>query len=215
MKNIAFGYARVSSSDQNETRQIEQLKSVGVDERYLIVEKESGKDFNRKEYKKLIQDRLGEGDILIICSIDRLGRNYGEIVEQWQYITQTLKAGIKVLDMPLLDTTRKAETLDNRFIADLTLQILSYVAEKERINIKRRQRQGIDAMKIINGKRVSLKTNKPIGRPKADYPENWDNIYKDWKGGNITAKSAMQQLDLKTNTFYKLAGEYANNAVVN
>lgn len=211
MKDIVFGYARVSSADQNEARQIEQLKAAGVEERHIIIDKESGKDFNRKEYKKFIQDRLSEGDTLIICAIDRLGRNYSEIVEQWKYITQTLKANVKVLDIPLLDTTRTANTLDNRIIADITLQILSYVAEKERDNIKSRQRQGIEAMRVINGKRVSLKTNRPIGRPKAEYPLNWDNVYNEWKDKKITAKNAMQQLNLKTNTFYKLVGEYANS----
>lgn len=208
MKNIIFGYARVSSKDQNEKRQIEHLRSEGVLEKHIVIDKDSGKDFNRKEYQKLVQDRLCEGDKLIICSIDRLGRNYSEIMEQWRYITQLLKVDIKVLDMPLLDTTRTQETLENQFIADLVLQILSYVADKERENIRRRQRQGLEVMKVIDGKRVSSKTNRPIGRPRAEFPENWDSIYTKWDSGEITAKSAMEQLDLKINTFYKLSKQY-------
>ena len=213
MKNVTFGYARVSAKDQNETRQVEQLKAEGVQDRYIIIDKESGKDFNRKEYQKFVQDRLNEGDKLVICSIDRLGRNYSEIMEQWKHITQTIKADIKVIDMPLLDTTKTQETLDTRFIADLVLQILSYVADKERENIRRRQRQGIDVMPIgEDGKRISLKTNRPIGRPRAEYPDNWTGVYDKWKGGDMTAKAAMKELGLKVNTFYKLANEYAHNA---
>ena len=214
MQSVDFGYIRVSTKEQNEKRQLAQLKTAGVENRNIIIDKESGKDFNRKEYQRLVQHTLREGDRLIICSIDRLGRNYDEIRREWEYITQTVKANIKVLDIPLLDTSTATQDLDKRFMADLILQVLRYVAEKERINIKRRQREGIDAMQIIDGKRVSAKTNRPIGRPKAEYPENWESVYSEWKDKKITAKYAMQQLELKPNTFYKLASEYTEKQAV-
>ena len=149
MRSVTFGYARVSSTDQNEKRQVELLRAEGVLDKHIFIDKESGADFRRKGYQTLLQDRLTEGDKLVICSVDRLGRNYTEIMEQWRYITKELNVGIKVLDMPLLDTTADTQTLDNRFIADLVLQILSYVAEKVRLSIRQRQRQGIEAMPIV------------------------------------------------------------------
>jgi len=205
MKNVVFGYARISSRDQNEGRQIEQLKAEGISVSNIIIDKQSGKNFDRTGYQYLINNRLTEGDVLVITSIDRLGRNYQEIMEQWKHITHDLKADIKVLDMPLLDTSKSGESLDSRFVADLVLQILSYVANKERDNIKSRQRQGIDIMPIVNGKRISVKTGRPVGRPAAEYPAQWESVYKDWKKGLITAKKAMGILGLKPNTFYKLA----------
>jgi len=208
MKNVIFGYARVSSRDQNEGRQIEQLKSAGISESNIIIDKQSGKNFDRTGYQYLINNRLSDGDVLVITSIDRLGRNYQEIMEQWKHITQTIQADIKVLDMPLLDTTKSGESLDSRFVADLVLQILSYVANKERDNTRSRQRQGIDIMPIIDGKRISIKTGRPVGRPKVEYPTQWDLVYADWKKGQITAKKAMNLLELKPNTFYKLAKLY-------
>jgi DNA invertase Pin-like site-specific DNA recombinase len=206
MKNIKFGYARVSSKEQNEGRQIEALKAEGVDERYIYIDKKSGKDFKREKYIAMI-DRLREGDIIVIASIDRLGRDYNEILEQWKYITQTIKANVKVLDMPLLDTSANTQSLDTRFVADLVLQILSYVANKERELNKRRQRQGIDIMPIIDGKRVSLKTGKPAGRPKMEKPEQWDEIYQKWVNKEITAVAAMKVLGLKNCKFYYLVKE--------
>ena len=208
MKNVVFGYARVSSRDQNEGRQIEQLKEEGISVSNIIIDKQSGKNFDRTGYQYLIKNRLSEGDVLVITSIDRLGRNYQEITEQWKHITQDLKADIKVIDMPLLDTTKSGESLDSRFVADLVLQILSYVANKERDNTRFRQRQGIDIMPIVNGKRISIKTGRPVGRPTTEYPAQWDLVYADWKNDLITAKKAMNILGLKTNTFYKLVKEY-------
>jgi len=207
MKNVVFGYARISSRDQNEGRQIEQLKSEGISVSNIIIDKQSGKNFDRTGYQYLINNRLSEGDVLVITSIDRLGRNYQEIMEQWKHITQVLKADIKVLDMPLLDTTKSGESLDSRFVADLVLQILSYVANKERDNTRSRQRQGIDIMPIVNGKRISTKTGRPVGRPAAEYPAQWESVSADWKKGLITAKKAMALLDLKPNTFYKFIKE--------
>ena len=137
--------------------------------------------------------------VTVIISLDRLGRNYSEIRSQWEHITQTLQADIKVLDMPLLDTTAANGTLDGRFIADLVLQILSYTAEKERENIRKRQRQGIDIAKA---------QGKHLGRPQAEYPTEWDQIYNQWQDGDITATKAMELLDMKRTTFYKLVKKY-------
>ena len=155
----------------------------------------------------LTEKLLREGDTLVILSIDRLGRNYTEIREQWELITKTMSANIKVLDMPLLDTTN-TENLDSRFIADLVLQILSYVAEKERENTRKRQRQGIDVMPVVNGKKVSNKTGRATGRPSATYPDNWTEIYTQWKADQITAVKAMEILNLTKSTFYNLVKRY-------
>ncbi len=198
-----YGYIRVSTDDQSFDRQLPLFREYITDERFIITDKASGKNFDRKGYNMLVgTDKtaplLREGDMLIIASLDRLGRDYTEICKQWTYITQTLKADIKVLDMPLLDTSRTKD-LDGRFIADLVLKILSYVAEKERENIRRRQRQGIDAAKA-NGKH--------LGRPKAEYPAEWDNIYAQWKKQEITAAAAMKKMNLKRTTFYKLVKLY-------
>lgn len=213
METRIYGYVRVSSQDQNEARQVEELLGFGVERRNIKIDKASGKDFHRKAYLSLIgteqtEPTLREGDLLVILSIDRLGRNYTEIMEQWRYITQTLKADIKVMDMPLLDTRQAQDTLDNRFIADLVLQILSYVSQKERESIRHRQRQGIDVMPVIDGKRVSAKTGKPTGRPKAEYPDNWQEVYSQWDAEQITAVQAMGLLGLKKNTFYKLVKQF-------
>ena len=204
MKNLVFGYVRVSSTDQNEERQLEDLRNAGVDERNIYVDRKSGKDFERENYQAML-GRLREGDLVVVSSLDRLGRNYAEIQEQWSYITQTIKADIKILDMPLLDTSTATENLDRRFIADLVLQILCYTAEKERENIRKRQRQGIDVMPIVDGKRISLKTGRPTGRPRAVKPDNWNEIYARWVKKENTAVKAMELLNLKPNTFYKFA----------
>ena len=205
MSNI-YGYARVSSTDQNLDRQLLQLKAVISDERYIICDKASGKDFNRKGYNTLVGTQnnaplLRAGDLLVITSLDRLGRNYSEIRQQWEYITHTLNVDIRVLDMPLLDTSNTGESLDKRFIADLVLQILSYTAEKERAHIKERQKEGIAAARL-NG--------KYLGRPKAEFPTEWEKVYNEWKQGNITANRAMEILNLKRTTFYKLVKDYEN-----
>lgn len=205
--NRTYGYARVSTKDQNLDRQLKALHDAGVEERDILIDKQSGKDFNRQSYKMLTEKLLREGDTLVILSIDRLGRNYTEIREQWELITKTMSANIKVLDMPLLDTTN-TENLDSRFIADLVLQILSYVAEKERENTRKRQRQGIDVMPVVNGKKVSNKTGRATGRPSATYPDNWTEIYTQWKADQITAVKAMEILNLTKSTFYNLVKRY-------
>lgn len=213
MKKVVYGYARVSSNDQNLERQLKALMEFGVPERNILCDKASGKDFNRKEYNLLVGTEtsahlLREGDLLVIASLDRLGRDYLEIREQWNYILNSIGADIKVLDMPLLDTRETDGSLDKRFVADLVLQILSYVAEKERENIKKRQRQGIDVMPVIDGKKVSLKTGRPTGRPPAKYPNEWDKYYQNWKDGTITAKRCIEEMQLKRATFYKLVSRY-------
>ena len=201
---MVYGYARVSSKEQNLDRQLKELREAGVEERYILCDKQSGKDFNRPSYNLLVgTDKsaplLREGDLLIIYSVDRLGRNYTEIQKQWQYITKDLKADIKILDMPLLDTTLSGNNLDRTFIADLVLQILSYVAQKERDNSKVRQAQGIA---------VAKEQGKHLGRPKAKYPDNWEEYYTEWKNGNITATRCMTELGLTRNTFYNLVKRY-------
>ena len=210
---MTYGYARVSTTDQNLDRQLVQLRKIITDDRYIITDKQSGKDFDRRGYNLLVGTEttaplLHEGDLLIVCSLDRLGRNYSEMKAQWDYINNVLKADIKVLDMPLLDTSSNTNNLDRRFIADLVLQILSYTAEKERENTRKRQRQGLDCMPIKDGKRYSAKTGKAIGRPTADYPDNWETIYNEWKIDKITATKAMEILQLKRTTFYKLVKRY-------
>lgn len=200
------GYARVSTKEQNEARQIKALKEQGIADRDIYIDKVSGKSFERPEYKRLL-NVVRKGDLIVVLSIDRLGRNYTEVQEQWRYITHELGANIKVIDMPLLDTTTALNNLDSRFIADLVLQILSYVAQKERESIRQRQRQGIDGMPIIDGKRVSVKTGIAMGRPRAKHPDNWDEVYAEWKEKKITAVKAMGILRLKPNTFYKFVGE--------
>ena len=192
--NRVYGYARVSASDQNEARQVEALLAANVDERYIFIDKASGKDFNRAEYRVLIH-ALREGDTLIIKSIDRLGRNYNEITEQWRVITKEIKAYIKVLALPLLDTTVGDKDLTGTFIADIVLQILSYVAETERLNIKQRQAEGI---------KIARERGRHLGRPSAQFPPKFDEFYASWKRGEITATKAMALLGLKRTTFYKL-----------
>lgn len=192
------GYARVSSKDQNEARQLNALKEFGILDRDIYVDKQSGKDFNRAEYQRLM-NVLRKGDLLVVQSIDRLGRNYTEIQAQWQYITNEMQVDIKVLDMPLLDTRTNGENIDSRFISDLVLQILSYVAQKERDNIRKRQAQGIANAKA---------QGKVLGRPKAVYPTNWDEVYTLWSDKKITAKEAMERTGLKRNTFYKFVKAY-------
>ena len=200
MANInskTFGYCRVSSTEQKEDRQLEAMLDLGINERDIFVDKCSGKNFNRPQYQAL-KVQLREGDVLVIKSIDRLGRNYKQICDEWRDITRKIKANIKVLDMPVLDTTR-TEGLIGEVISDIVLQLLSYVAEQERAFIKQRQAEGI---------KLAKEKGKRLGKPPIEYPENWDNVYKVWKSGAITAREAMKQLNLKPTSFYKLAKQY-------
>ena len=193
MKNKIFGYARVSSKDQNEERQLVAFKEYGIDERDIYIDKQSGKDFNREKYS-ILKNVLRENDLLVIKSIDRLGRNYNMIIDEWKDITKNIKADIVVIDMPLLDTRNNKDLLGT-FISDLVLQILSYVAEQERRFIKQRQKEGISNA-INNGVK--------FGRPKIEKPSNYDDVIKLWKNKKIKSKEAMEMLSLKPNTFYNL-----------
>lgn len=202
MKNKKFGYARVSSKDQNEIRQILAFKELGIDERDIYIDKKSGKDFEREQYQ-LLKSILREGDLLVIHSIDRLGRDYSQIVENWKDITKNIKADILVLDMKELLDTRKEKDLLGTFINDLILGLLSYVAQTEREKINTRQREGIDAYK----KTGITKTGRPYGRPKVELSTEFVDIVKMWKRNEITARKAMEKLDMKPNSFYKYVKE--------
>lgn len=199
MENIIFGYGRDSSKEQNEARQILAFKEFGINERNIYLDKgRSGCDFNREQYQ-LLKKILRENDILVITNLDRLGRNYEMIVDEWKDITKRIKADIVVLDMPLLDTRQKKDLLGT-FINDLVLQILSYVAEQERLFIRQRQREGID-IALRTGK---TKTGRPFGRPKKEKPQEFDIVINKWKNKEITAREAMKILNLKPNTFYNM-----------
>ena len=193
MKSKIFGYARVSSKEQNEERQLVAFKEYGIDERDIYIDKQRGKDFNRENYITL-KHILRENDLLVIKSIDRLGRNYNQIIDEWKDITKNIKADIVVIEMPLLDT-RKNKDLLGTFISDLVLQILSYVAEQERTFIKQRQKEG-----ITNAKKNGVK----FGRPKIKKPQDFDVVVSRWKNKEIKSKEAMELLGLKPNTFYNL-----------
>jgi resolvase domain protein len=193
LNNKVFGYARVSSKEQNEERQVKALLENGIDKQFIFVDKESGKDFQRTQYQ-VLKTALRENDLLIIKSIDRLGRNYQMIINEWRDITINIKADIKVLDMPMLDTTKHKDLLGT-FISDLILQVLSYVAEQERRFIKQRQKEGIA---IAKNKGVKF------GRPKIKKADNFDEVVNRWKAKEITAREAMAELNLKPNVFYKM-----------
>lgn len=195
-KNV-YGYVRVSSSDQNEERQIAAMRAAGVEECNIYVDKQSGRDFNRPKYTQL-KSRLRQGDLLYILSIDRLGRNYTEVQEQWRVLTKETGIDICVIDMPLLDT-RNGKDLLGTFIADLVLQILSFVAESERDNIRKRQEQGIAAAKA-KGVR--------FGRPKAEVPEEFPVIVREWEGKRISFGEALEKSGLSQATFYRKLREY-------
>ena len=196
--NITFGYVRVSSKDQNESRQIEQLKGLGIDERHIFIDKESGKDFNRDQYKAMLS-MLREGDLIYVTSLDRLGRDYKEIGEQWGVITQGKKADIVVLDMDIL-YTRNRNDLTGTLISDIVLKLLSYVAQKERESIRTRQAEGI-AIAKAQGK---YQGRKPIQIDKVAF----EKLYGEVVRGERTNKYVMQKLGLKPNTYWKTVKEY-------
>ena len=185
-----YGYARVSSRDQKEDRQIIALHEMGLSDKQIYVDKQSGKDFNRPQYKKLLR-KLDHNSVLFIKSIDRLGRNYDDLIDQWRYITKEKGADIVVLDMPLLDT-RREKSLLGTFISDLVLALLSYVAENERLNIKQRQAEGIAAAKA-RGVR--------FGRPPKPLPVNFHDIRRQWREKKLTLKQAANACDMPETTF--------------
>lgn len=192
-----YGYIRVSTREQNEDRQLIALKEVGVSDGQVFMDKQSGKDFNRPQYKRLLR-KLRPNDLLYIKSIDRLGRNYGEILEQWRVLTKEKGVDIVVLDMPLLDT-RRGKDLMGTFLSDIVLQVLSFVAENERTTIRQRQAEGIAAAKA-RGIR--------FGRPPKPLPGNFHEHYQRWKSGEITGTSAAQACGMPLSTFRDRAAIY-------
>lgn len=191
MKKV-YGYVRVSSIDQNEDRQMMSMEENKVAKKNTYVDKQSGKDFERPQYKKLVK-KLRAGDMLYILSIDRLGRNYEEIQKQWRILTKEIGVDICVIDMPLLDT-RNGKDLLGTFIADLVLQILSFVAQNERENIKKRQAQGIAAAK---------QRGVRFGRPETPLPDDFDLIIEKWNRGEISIADALSLCDMSESTFYR------------
>lgn len=192
-----YGYVRVSSTDQNEGRQMAVMHEKGIPKRNIYIDKQSGKDFKRPQYRKMTRV-MERGDLLYILSIDRLGRNYEEIQEQWRILTKEIGIDICVIDMQLLDT-RTGKDLMGTFIADLVLQILSFVAESERANIKVRQEQGIAAAKA-RGVR--------FGRPEADIPDNFTKVVRSWERKEISFKEALRRCQMSRSTFYRRLREY-------
>lgn len=197
--STTYGYVRVSSKDQNEARQIIAMEEQGVDQKCIYIDKQSGKDFDRPQYQKLLH-KLKPGDVVIFKSIDRLGRNYEEIKEQWRIITKEKHVDVFVIDMPLLDT-RKGKDLTGTLIADIVLQLLSYVAQTEREFIKQRQAEGIAAAKA-RGVR--------FGAPPIKRPDGWENYVRQWQEGLISAREGGRKLGVSHDTFIKWAREAEN-----
>lgn len=200
MEAKTFGYIRVSTKEQCEERQLIALREFPVQDDKIFMDKLSGKDFNRPQYKKLLR-KLKQGDILVVKSIDRLGRNYDEILNQWQIITKEKRADIVVLDMPLLDTRHTGRDLTGTFVADLVLQILSYVAQTERENIRQRQMEGIAAAKL---------RGVQFGRPRKTVPENFFDLKERWEKREITSRQAAKELHIAQDTFLRWVRERKN-----
>lgn len=188
-----YGYARVSTTGQNLDRQYVELVKQGINPKNIYTDKESGKDFNRKNYQKLIK-KLKQGDVLFIKSIDRLGRNYNMIIDEWRNITKIKNVDIVVLDMPLLDTRIEGKNLVGRFIADIVLQILSFVAENERETMRQRQKEGI---------RIAKAKGIKFGRPTIDTPDNFSKVVELYKDKKITSNEAITMSGLTRGTFYR------------
>ena len=187
-----YAYARVSARDQNLDRQIAAFEEFGVERNHIFSDKKSGKDFERKGYKRLLR-KLKAGDLLVIKSIDRLGRNYDRIISEWTYITNTLGADILVLDMPLLDTRAKTDTLVGRFLSDVVLQVLSFVAQNERENIKARQAEGI---------RIAKQKGVKFGRPARTYSEHFLSVASDFLEKRVSSREAASELGISRENFY-------------
>ena len=200
MNGAIYGYIRVSSIDQNENRQLLAMHEKQIPAKNLYIDKQSGKDFERPNYKKLVK-KLKPGDLLYILSIDRLGRNYKEIQEQWRILTKEKEIDICVIDMPLLDT-RNGKDLIGTFIADLVLQILSFVAHSERENIRKRQAEGIAAAKNRGVK---------FGRPERPLPDNFNQVHQDWRNKKMTLQQAANACEMPVGTFYAKAVKIEKN----
>lgn len=194
---MIYAYIRVSSKQQKIDRQFEEIKALNIDDKYIYIDKESGKDFNRNNYQKLIK-KIKKGDLIIIKSIDRLGRNYQMILDEWTKITKTIGADIKVLDMPLLDTRIEGKNLIGKFISDIVLQVLSFVAENERKSIKERQAEGI---KIAKEKGVKF------GRPRVSTPPNTNKIIDKYINHEISNTEAASLINVSRGTFFSLVKE--------
>lgn len=192
-----FGYVRVSSKDQNETRQLEAMKDLGILQRDMYIDKQSGKDTNRTGYQSM-KNSLRKGDILFIKELDRLGRNAQDIKREWQEITQEIGAHIVILDMPILDTRQYQNGLE-KLISSIVLELLSYMAEREREKINGRQAEGIA---------TALSKGVVFGRPKQVITDDFKRTYVEWKQEMITAVEAMRRLNMKPNTFYRRVKEY-------
>ena len=192
-----FGYIRVSSRDQNEDRQLIALREVGIPSGNIFLDKQSGKDFDRPQYKKLLR-KIKKDDLLYIKSIDRLGRNYEEILQQWRMLTKDKGADIVVLDMPLLDT-RRGKDLMGTFLSDIVLQLLSFVAENERNNIRQRQAEGIAAAKARGVK---------FGRPPLPLPENFYEVHNAWRSKKLSLAEAAIACNMAMSTFYGKARKF-------
>ncbi|WP_321835230.1 recombinase family protein [Clostridium butyricum] len=199
MENKVYGYARVSSKEQNLDRQIIALKEYGVEEKNIKYDKQSGKDFNRESYQLLKNELLRENDTLVIKELDRLGRNKDMIKEEWNELINR-GINIEVIDMPVINTSGKSD-LEKSLIVNIVFELLTYMAEKERLKIRKRQREGIDALKERNG-------GKGIGRPAIEYPSNWKEVYDKLKEKEINVKEAMGLLNMKRTSFYKLMKKY-------
>lgn len=197
MSGNFYGYIRVSSIDQNEARQVVELTRYGIVEKHIYMDKQSGKDFNRPQYQRL-KRRLRAGDVLVVKSIDRLGRNYEEIQTEWRQIVKEIKADIVVLDMPILDT-RTNKDLIGTLISDIVLQLLSYVAQAERENIRQRQAEGIAAARA---------RGVHLGRVAKPMPEGFPGIFEDWEAKRITRKEALEKLSVSSNHFDWLCKRY-------
>ncbi len=195
--NREFAYVRVSSAEQNEGRQIMAMRELNVPEKNIFIDKQSGADFNRPRYRDLLK-AMERGDLLYILSIDRLGRNYSEIQDQWRVLTRDLGVDICVIDMPLLDT-RVGKDLMGTFISDLVLQILSFVADQERANIRSRQLEGI---------RAARESGVKFGRPKVSLPENFSEAVREWEAGRISVEDAMRRCNMTPATFYRKLRQY-------
>ena len=197
MESRKFGYVRVSSKDQNENRQVESLKELGIDDRDIFVDKQSGENFERENYQ-LMKRMMRKGDTLYIHSLDRFGRNKEYILNEWRELNKDIGIDIVVLDMPLLDTTKHKDSIGT-FISDLILQVLSWIAEDERERILKRQREGIDSA-LANGVK--------FGRPPIQITDEFIQAYGKWKNGKITAVRAMDEAGMKKSSFYKMVKEY-------
>lgn len=204
-----MGYVRVSSKDQNEGRQLDKMKTLNIKEKYIFIDKASGKDFNRIEYQRM-RNMLREGDLIYIDSLDRLGRNYDGIINEWKYITRTVGADIVVLENQTLFDSRKFKAMDTvtvdgtrvgmgKLLEDQFLSMLSYVAEQERLKIRKRQAEGI-ALARAEG--------RSYGRPKIEIDDKFLSIYKQWKAGDLSAVQAMKLADMKKTTWYQRVKDY-------